>query len=189
MTKPNNSLKRLAVTAMFAAMTMVLTYFIKIPTPGGGYIHLGDSMIYLMACFLPTPYAMVGAGIGGALADLTGGYFTYIIPTFIIKMLISLPFTSKGEKMLTLRNAVMTVPSGLITVFGYYLTRIVLLSVDKATAQAGFFGALFDGSTWVGALESIPGDTIQAIGSAVAFILLALAFDGARIKRRLGGTI
>ena len=186
MNKSTNSLKRIAVTAMFAAMTMVLTYFIKVPTPGGGYIHLGDTMIYLMACLLPTPYAMIGAGIGGALADLMGGYFHYIIPTFLIKLLISLPFTSKSEKMLTVRNAVMIVPSGLITVFGYYLTRVALLALDKITSQSGFFGSLFDSVTWYSALESIPGDTIQAIGSGIAFIILALALDGVKIKKRIG---
>lgn len=180
----SRSLKKLAITAMFAAMTTVLTYFVKIPTPGG-YIHLGDSIIYLMACFLPTPYAMIGAGIGGALADLFGGYFHYIIPTFIIKMLIALPFSCKSEKMLSARNALMVVPSGLITVFGYYFTKVVLLAIDKATASAGFLGALLDASTWTAAFYKIPENSIQAVGSAIAFIIFALAFDGARLKKRV----
>lgn len=185
MNRTNSALKKMAITAMFAAMTTVLTYFVKIPMPGGGYIHLGDSVIYLMACFLPTPYAMIGAGIGGSLADLFGGYFEYIIPTFIIKMLIAIPFTCKNEKMLTVRNALMIVPSGAITVAGYYLTKVVLLAVDKATASVGFVGAFFDGSTWIAALANIPENTIQAVGSAIAFIIFALAFDGAKLKKRV----
>ncbi|MGN0497520.1 MAG: TIGR04002 family protein [Acutalibacteraceae bacterium] len=185
MNRTNSALKKMAITAMFAAMTTVLTYFVKIPMPGGGYIHLGDSVIYLMACFLPTPYAMIGAGIGGSLADLFGGYFEYIIPTFIIKMLIAIPFTCKSEKMLTVRNALMIVPSGAITVAGYYLTKVVLLAVDKATASVGFVGAFFDGSTWIAALANIPENTIQAVGSAIAFIIFALAFDGAKLKKRV----
>lgn len=185
MNKTNSSLKKLAITAMFAAMTTVLTYFVKVPMPGGGYIHLGDSVIYLMACFLPTPYAMLGAGIGGSLADLFGGYFQYLIPTFIIKMLIAVPFTCKREKMLTVRNALMVVPAGAITVVGYYLTKVVLLAVDKATASIGFVGAFFDASTWVAALSNIPENAIQAAGSAIAFIVFALAFDGAKLKSRV----
>ncbi|MCQ4023033.1 MULTISPECIES: TIGR04002 family protein [unclassified Ruminococcus] len=185
MNKTNSALKKMAITAMFAAMTTVLTYFVKIPMPGGGYIHLGDSVIYLMACFLPTPYAMIGAGIGGSLADLFGGYFEYVIPTFIIKMLIAIPFTCKSDKMLTVRNALMIVPSGLITVALYYLTKVVLLAVDKATASVGFVGSFFDGSTWVAALSNIPENTIQAAGSAVAFIIFALAFDSAKLKKRV----
>ncbi len=185
MNKTSNSLKMLAITAMFAAMTTVLTYFVKIPMPGGGYIHLGDSVIYLMACFLPTPYAMIGAGIGGSLADLFGGYFEYLIPSFIIKMLIALPFTCKSEKMLTVRNACMIVPAGCITVAGYYFTKVVLLAVDKATASVGFAGAFFDGSTWIAALSNIPENVIQAVGSAIAFVIFALAFDGAKLKKRI----
>ena len=184
MNKTNSALKKMAITAMFAAMTTVLTYFVKIPTPGG-YIHLGDSVIYLMACFLPTPYAMIGAGIGGSLADLFGGYFHYIIPTFIIKMLIAVPFSCKNEKMLTVRNAVMVVPAGMITVAGYYVTKVVLLAIDKATAELGFIGAFFDASTWAAALYKIPENTTQAVGSAIAFIIFALAFDGAKLKKRV----
>lgn len=50
-TNTNKTLRLLVLAAMFAAMTTALTYFVKLPTPGGGYIHLGDSVIYLAACF------------------------------------------------------------------------------------------------------------------------------------------
>ena len=36
----------------------------------GGYIHLGDALIYLAAVLLPAPYAMAAGAIGGGLADL-----------------------------------------------------------------------------------------------------------------------
>lgn len=185
MSSRNKSLSRLALTAMFAALTTALTYFIKIPTPLGGYIHIGDSMIYLMACFLPTPYAMIGAGIGGALSDLLGGYFVYVLPTFIIKMLIAIPFTSKSERTITLRNAIMVVPAGIISIVGYYLTSVVLLAVDGITKSAGFIDQVFNGAIWYAALIDIPGNGIQALGSAIAFILIGLAFDGVKMKKKV----
>ena len=42
--------KSLAVAALFMALVMVTTAFVKIPLPLTGYIHLGDTFIFL-ACF------------------------------------------------------------------------------------------------------------------------------------------
>ena len=46
----------LTITALFAAAIAVMTaYLLHIPIPTGGYIHLGDALIYLAACLLPFP--------------------------------------------------------------------------------------------------------------------------------------
>lgn len=51
-------LRLLTVTAMFAAaITVTTAYLLHIPIPTGGYVHLGDALIYLAACLLPVPYA------------------------------------------------------------------------------------------------------------------------------------
>ena len=65
----------LVISALFAAAIAVMTaYLLHIPIPTGGYIHVGDALIYLAACLLPAPYAvgaaMVGAGLAACL--LTG---------------------------------------------------------------------------------------------------------------------
>ena len=80
-------LNQVVLAALFAALTTVLTYYVKIPSVNG-YMHIGDSMIYLCASILPTPLAALSAGIGAALSDAVGGYTMYIIPTFIIKALL-----------------------------------------------------------------------------------------------------
>lgn len=188
MSNRNNKLRLLVLAAMFAAMTCVLTFFVKIPT-AGGYIHLGDSVIYLAASILPAPYAMLAAGIGGGLADLFGGYFHYILPTFIIKALIASPYSSKKENILTLRNAIMVIPAGVITVFGYYVTKVILLCVDKATAAEGFLGAFFDPAVWGSALYKIPENTVQAVGSALIYLVIAFALDRIKFKSKLKALI
>ena len=151
------------LSAMFAAIITVLTFVGRIPV-GNGYIHVGDSVIYLAACVLPAPYALVAAGMGGAMADALGGFALYIVPTFVIKALISLPFSSKGDLILTKRNALMVIPAGIITVSGYFLTGLILYG-------------------WSGTVVGLLGDTIQAIGSAVLFIVLAAALDKAKFKQ------
>ena len=64
------NLHRLVTAALFAAAIAVMTaYLLHIPLPTGGYIHLGDALIYLAACLLPVPYAAAAAAIGAGLAD------------------------------------------------------------------------------------------------------------------------
>ncbi|MBR5406696.1 MAG: ECF transporter S component [Lachnospiraceae bacterium] len=78
-------------TAMFAALTCVATFIIKIPTPGtGGYIHPGDALVILSGIVLGPVYGAAAAGIGSALADLFGGYFFYAPITLLIKGIIAL---------------------------------------------------------------------------------------------------
>ena len=58
------NLHQLVTTALFAAAITVMTaYMLHIPIPTGGYIHLGDTLIYLAACLLPFPYAAAAATI------------------------------------------------------------------------------------------------------------------------------
>ena len=58
------NLHRLVTAALFAAaITVVTAYLLHIPIPTGGYIHLGDTLIYLAACLLPVPYAAAAAAI------------------------------------------------------------------------------------------------------------------------------
>lgn len=161
----NKQLKLLVISALFAAMTTVLTLFLKIPV-GKGYIHLGDSIIYLAACILPAPYAIFVAGIGGALADAFGGYAIYIIPTFIIKALITMPYTSKKDTVLTNRNILSVIIASIITITGYSITGLLLYG-------------------WAGVLAGLLGDTIQAVGSAVVFLIFAITLDNMKFKQRI----
>ena len=157
--------KPLILSALFTAMTVVLTSFVKIPI-GNGYIHTGDCVIYLASCILPFPYAIFVAAIGGALSDALTGYVIFIIPTIIIKPLITLPYTPKNNTILTTQNAIMTIPAGAITVIGYFITGLILYG-------------------WSGAIIELFGNTIQAAGSAVLFLLLAVTLDKIGFKQKI----
>ena len=84
-------LKSLTVTALMAALVFAGTYYLKIPVPAmGGYIHLGDSMIFLTVLLLGKKEGAIAGAIGGALADLIGGFAIWVIPTFAIKIIMAL---------------------------------------------------------------------------------------------------
>ena len=165
---------RIVIAAMFAAMIAVMTAFVQIKTPTGGYVHLGDSMIYLAASFLPMPYAVAAAAIGGGIADLLV-YPETLIYTVIIKAVNAVFFSAKSEKILTRRNALMTIPSGLVTVAGYSLSKLIRMLLAGDNLQSAVANALW----------KAPENSIQALASALIFIVIAVALDKAQIKKRM----
>ncbi|MCL2108246.1 MAG: TIGR04002 family protein [Oscillospiraceae bacterium] len=162
----NKNLKLTVTAALFTAMTLILTMFPKIPI-GNGYVHMGDSVIYLVACILPLPYAVFVGALGGALADALGGYVIWVIPTLVVKAAIALPFSSKNPQILTKRNTVMVFLAGLITIVGYSVAEIILFG------PAGVFSGMLMGLA-------------QPIGSGILFVIMAAALDKVGFKGRLG---
>lgn len=169
------SVKKITLTAVFAAIIAVMTAFIKIPTGiNEGYLHFGDSMIYLAGCLLG-PCAALAAAIGGGLADVLAGAAVWAIPTAIIKACNSLPFiiatvyyvkTKEKHKIIHTATVLMTVVSGLITIFGYLLAEGLMYSFASA---------------WT----SVPFSIIQSVGSAIIFIVAGCALDAIKIQKYL----
>ena len=160
--------KYLTITGLMAAMIAIMTaYICHIPVGvNGGYLHFGDSLIYIAATLLPTPYALAAAAIGGGLADLMTAPM-WAPATVIIKMLITIPFTYKSAKIITLRNIIATVIAYFISGSCYFFAEYILF---------GSFSAAF--------LTSMSGSLIQSGGSAIFFIIFGLALDKAHLKAK-----
>ena len=167
----NKSLMKIVMAAMFAALVTGLTFFPKIPIPGGGYVHLGDAMIYLAASFLPMPYAMAAAAIGGGLADLLSGYATYAPFTVLVKALLTIAFTYKNERILSKRNFIAPL-AGLVITPGIYFGADWILY--------GGIGAATPGIIW---------NVCQAVASMIVFCIVAAAFDKMQLKNKLFGKL
>ncbi|WP_251317774.1 TIGR04002 family protein [Flintibacter muris] len=157
----------LTITALFAAAIAVMTaYMLHIPIPTGGYIHLGDALIYLAACLLPLPYAAAAAAVGAGLADLLTAPM-WVLPTLVIKAVLVLFFTSKGERLLCRRNLAAVVIAGLFSPTAYALA---------GCAMAGTMAAF---------VPQFLGTLVQGIGSGALFIVIAPALDGVKLKERM----
>ena len=169
MNKVNRKVLNMVYAAVFVAMIFALTRFIQIPVPGGaGYLHFGDAMIYIVASTLGGPWALLASALGAAIADLSSGFAVYAPISAIVKVLIALPFVfvnKKSEKILTPLTICLTIPSGVITVLGYFLGDLI---VNKAYAVA-----------------DIPMNIVQAVGSAIIFVVISAAFDAAKLKKKL----
>ena len=165
------SVRNLVMAALFAALIAVFTaWLFHIPIKIGAntaYLHFGDAFIFLAASLLPAPYACAAAAIGGGLADLLGGSAVWAPFTVVIKALIALCFSSRSDRLLTRRNLLATLPALVVTVGGYYLAEAILYG------------------NWVAPVLSIWGNVVQIVGSAIIYVLVALALQKAGVKKLL----
>lgn len=161
-----SKVRYLTMTGLMAALITIMTaYICHIPTgTNGGYIHFGDSLIYLAAVLLPRPYALAAAAIGGGMADILTAPM-WAPATIIIKMLIVIPFSKKTTKIVTSRNVIAAVLAYFISGLGYFLAEYIL------------FG------NWAVLLVSMSGSLIQSGGSAIFFIIFGHALDKVHIKK------
>jgi len=163
--KTDKKIKNLTLTGLMAALiTLFTAYIVHIPIGvSGGYIHLGDSLIYLSAVLLPWPYAMAAGAIGGGLADLLTAPM-WAPATVIIKILV-LPFTSRRKGILNKRNLIAPVIAMFITVIGYYIADLILFGKEAAF------------------LISVTSNGIQGLGSAAVFYILSAALEKAGVRK------
>lgn len=131
--KKTMDLRTFVRIAMLTALAAVLTMFPQIPTGTGGYVHFGDSVIYLAAVFLgPLPGAAVGA-VGHGLADLLTGHAVFVLPTFLIKGLIGFTVGKIAYQKIDVRHFVLAGLAALcIVTFGYFLAEIPLYGLASA---------------------------------------------------------
>lgn len=164
----NNKIKLISVTGIFTAIIYVLTAYLHIPTHTG-YTHIGDGAIYLVACLLPFPYAAFAAGVGAILADCLTGFAIWAPASAVIKVITVFFFSSKGQKIISVRNIGALLPSAILCIGGYYI-----------------YEALITGN-FVAALAGVVGYIIQSVLSSLFFILLATCIDRTGVKKQLGG--
>ncbi len=148
--------KKLVLSALFASLICIATMIIKIPTPLGGYVNLGDGIILICAWILPPAFSFLAAGIGSALADLFSGYIIYAPITFLIKGLVAV-FAYLVFKFLHTKPLISRIISGalseIIMILGYYL----------------FEGFLYG---FIPSLANIPANAVQGLVGIIIGTLL-----------------
>lgn len=149
-----NRTQKIVTASMLAALCAVATMVIKVPSPLGGYVNLGDAVVLLCGFMLPLPYAAAAAGIGSALADILLGYAVYAPATFLIKagmaVIVFLAVRGRGVGARILGGAL----AELWMIVGYFL---------------------YEGIFWYGfgpSLVNIPANGIQGLAGMVLGLFL-----------------
>ena len=170
--------RAMVMTALFAALGYVATRILQIPTPSGGYVNLGDTVVILGAYLLGAVYGAVAGGIGPALADLLSGYAIYVPATLVIKAVMALlaALLHRALSKKTWSMVVCAVAAEAVMIVGYWLFETVL----AAAAGEGSFLVCLAACGAAG----IPGNLVQAAFGIAASTLLALALRQNKQVRR-----
>ena len=76
----------LVYTALMICLVLLGTILFRIPVPmTQGYVHLGDTMVFLGVLILGKRHGSAAAALGSALADIIGGFAYWAPWTLIIK--------------------------------------------------------------------------------------------------------
>lgn len=153
----NKRIVDICETALFLALIFISTFVLKIPYPFG-YLHLGDTMIFLAVALMGYKRGMIAGALGAALADLSLGYMIWIGPTLFFKGIMAVTtgiiyekLSHKGERKAFIIGAVM---GGILQCLGYTIASYFIY---------GGMGA---------AIGSLPGNLAQTgVGIIGAYIL------------------
>ena len=133
-----NKIFDMVMTALIMGLVMLATSTFRIPVPmTQGYVHLGDTMIFLGVLVLGRRNGCLAAGIGSALADVLAGYAIYAPWTLIIKGLMAFVMaTFIGKTNIRYKTIIGMVLAGIVMAAGYCIVDGVLVG----NMAAGFIG-------------------------------------------------
>jgi uncharacterized membrane protein len=173
MNKSENSftLKSLVQIAMLTAIIFVTTYIIQIPTPGNGYVNVGDCMVFMSAVLLGGKKGAIASALGGSLSDVLGGYLMWSPFTFVIKAVMALIVGVIIYKFNTDRknifiNGIAFIMAGIWEVIAYFGAGVIIyMFTFSKNVNADVLKSILD----------IPSNIVQAavgVVIAVPFTLL-----------------
>lgn len=173
--KSNAKTIKIVMTALMAALCCISTMIIQVPSPTGGYIHLGDGLVLLSGIILGPIYGGLAAGIGSMLADILSGYPHYAIATLIIKALAAVvgsgiyTLLSSKKPAKSISVILAGIGGGIIVTVGYFIFDSILL-----------------GSGFAAAITGVPGNIVQNIfGIIVSSLLLPFIVKSPHLKEMI----
>lgn len=131
----DEKIKTLTKMAVLTALTAVLTLIIRIPTPTGGNINLGDVVIFISSFLLGGFRGGLVGGIGSATADLLGGSSNFVIATLIIKFLEGFAvgqLFNLFKKQNTIAIILSASAGAFIMVLGYFIFEYFFFGIGTA---------------------------------------------------------
>ncbi|SFC86204.1 ECF transporter S component [Clostridium uliginosum] len=131
MENKNNNLntKELVLMGLMIALVYLAGSIIKIPSVGG-FVHIGDCMVFLSVILLGKKKGAVTSALGMFLVDVLGGYYLWAPFTLIIKGLMAYIAGFILEKMKNNNSAISYATSffvsGIFMVIGYFLAGTIM---------------------------------------------------------------
>ena len=170
--KTSQRTRMIVMTAAFAALACAATMVVKVPSPTGGYMNLGDTVVLLGGYLLGPGWGALAGSIGPALADVLLGAPLYAPATLVIKAvegamcgaLIKYVIPKVARKHISLQVSLgiaAMVLSAVIMATGYFGTNVLFWGEGDSPA-----------TRLAGATLQLPIDILQGvIGCTIAILL------------------
>lgn len=137
---------QISLIAVFTALIAVTTLAVRIPVPAtGGYINLGDAMIFIAALSLGGAVGGLAGGLGSAIADMIG-YPVFAPFTLIIKGLEGFIAGKIADGASAKRDVLAWGAGSIIMIIGYFITEAYVMRLGTPSA-----------------LIEVPGNSFQVI--------------------------
>jgi uncharacterized membrane protein len=155
---------RIASLAILTALTAVFTYIVRVPIARtGGYLNLGDVIIYFTAFTFGPVSALIAGGLGTAITDLISGYsqwapislFAHGLQGLVAGLIASISW--RGKDWIFNPFWLVAVVAGTVVMAGGYLAA--------QTLMLGIGAALFE----------LPWNLLQNLIGVVGAIPLTIA--------------
>lgn len=165
---------KIVLTGLMISLIVLATIIIRIPIPGTqGYIHLGDTMIFLSIMLLGWKRGAVAAAAGSALADIMGGVAIWAPWSVVVKagmaiivgIFLSWAAAKVSGKMVYAVQIIGMVLGGLFMTGGYFV------------AEAVMYG------NWAAPIIGIPFNIAQFVVGGVLATVLATALCKTNARR------
>lgn len=157
----------MAISSLFSALTAALTYFLKVPSPTGGYTHVGDTMIYLAALLFGARVGATVGVIGPVVADLVTGYPRWYVTIVAHGVQGVIAGFGRGKK--TPIQALLMILSGVVMSLTYFAVNVVVKGLAPALVSLA---------------RDVFGQTLISV--ALALLLLKPLERNATVKRLSG---
>lgn len=167
--------KEMVLMGLMIALIYLAGSIIKIPSVGG-FVHIGDCMVFLSVIVLGKKKGAIASGLGMFLVDVLGGYYFWAPFTLIIKSGMAYIVGEVLEKMSesneTTRYITSFLISGIFMVVAYFFAGVVVAGL--LTEKIGLIQGL------VYASKDIVGNIVQ-VGTG---IVIALPLSAVIIKAK-----
>lgn len=162
--KNHAEIQWMVMTALFIALTYVITGYINIRIPflaaNGGLVHLGNVPVFVAAALYGRKSAALSGAVGMALFDLTCGWVAWAPFTFVVCGMIGWIFGFITEKHSSKGYLLVGVLAALVVkIAGYYLAERIIYG------------------SWMAPAASIPGNVVQILAAGVIAVPLILALQ------------
>ena len=156
----------MVLMGLMTCLVIVATMFIKIPIPmTQGYVHLGDSMIFLGVLILGKKNGSLAAAIGSAMGDILGGYAFWAPWTLIIKFIMAFILGIFVERFDKKGEIIGMIIAGVFMTAGYYVASSIMYG------------------SWIVTLADIPWNVGQFVVGMILAGVLYKALDKTPAKK------